>query len=356
MPKQEQQNTVELLDPKEVERVSYCAGAYLSAFSKEPFDEKWSVDGVESSGLLLNPKTTGEFVREILNEEDTKLFSLSDGTEKAKVQKEIVLKHINNTLSDSMTEYLFSSDWISEEEIANLIDLKNILEEEKEDFVEIGMVYPLTKIMNSYIDVVRRPESLVLLGYQDEVGEGLENKVKFLRLQPDTVLPNGVWPRLLARYLTINSPKSLETQNSTEAVITEVKDYLNEDDLARIKGFVNPDEYTVYLGEIAKIGKFSKNFRANVYTGVEYLKLLTSIPEDKKEILSIPDLVPRQIVYFTFEGTTIAEKEQDSPNQSKFYTMIQQLFEPLGAFYEEKILELQDKNSKKMYLTNIKKI
>ena len=95
MSEREVENRVELPSKEEIERVSYCVGTYLSAFSKEPFDEKWSINGEKSSAFLLNPKTAGEFVNEVLNQEGVQIQPLAEGGEELKVEKETVLKHID---------------------------------------------------------------------------------------------------------------------------------------------------------------------------------------------------------------------------------------------------------------------
>lgn len=342
------------LPPKEdIERVAYCVGTYLSAFSKEPFDEKWSVDGVKSPAFLLNPKTTGEFVKEVLNDENTEIFSLEDGSEKAKVQKKIVLDHIEKTLDDPMTEYLFSTDWISEDEVVNLTEIKNMLEKKEEDFVEIDIPYPLTSIFESYIDATQEPLSMVLLGYQSSSSWSPENEVKFLRIQEFTPAIENVYPRFIARYLTANSPKLEEKVNVHDLVLKEVGYYLDDEQKEELKKSIDPDEYTSFFGELAKIPSADRTLKAMLLSGVHYANILTDMSFSKNPYESL-DLIQRQMIYLSITGTTVVSEKDDKG--TKFLDTARALCQALGIEHKEKMLKFLNNKNQEILIGIVQRI
>ncbi len=306
MLEREVENKVELPSKEEIERVSYCVGTYLSAFSKEPFDEKWSINGEKSSAFLLNPKTTGEFVNEIFQQDDVEFVPLADGSEQVKVRKELILEHIERTLKNPLTKYLSSDkgeNWISEEEIIELSVLRKSIEEAKGDFVDVHIPYPLTSVVESYLDAIKDPVSMVFLGCQE--GEDFEN-IKFLRIQSDTEIPEGISPRVVCRYITSNHPRFEAKQNVQDRIINEVGYYLSEEDKEKVKEAVDPDAYTIFFGELAKIPTSSKIPKMMDYSRDKYFEILiTTLGDVDAEFDNIADLIPTQMIFFSVRGTSV---------------------------------------------------
>ena len=146
---------VELPAKEDVERVAYCVGTYLSVFSKEPFDEKWSVDGEKISGFLLNPKATGDFIKEISQDDSFELVVDQDMSERAKVKKNLVLAHIDRTLVCPFTKYLCDTGWVSADEIRELETLKKDLLKNSNEFAEVEIIYPVHLNPNVFEPVYR---------------------------------------------------------------------------------------------------------------------------------------------------------------------------------------------------------
>ncbi len=347
------------LPPKEdIERVAYCAGAYLSAFSKEPFDEKWSIDGIKTPGFLLNPKTTGEFVKEMLTEENTEIFSLPDGAEEIKTKKEIVLNHIDKTLDCSMTEYLFETEWFSDDDIAGLIELRRKIAKSEEEFSKVYIPYPLTSVLESYTKATKDPVSMVFLGYQEGQNFNPNEEVKFLRIQPNMEMPEGIFPRVVCRYVTSNHPRFERKGNVQDQIIKEVGYYLGEEELQEVKNAIDPYAYTIFFGELAKIPSDDKNLKMMEYSRDNYFNILITTPgEIDITYDNIADLIPTQMIFLSVRGTTVLL--DGKAGGTKLFTVAKGVLkDKLNLDYEEKDppLKFQNSNNQEVVIGIIKKI
>ncbi len=339
-----QVSNIELPSKEEIGRVSSCVGTYLCAFSKEPFDEKWSVNGEKSSAFLLNPKTAGEFINNFFLDGDFNLSSLPDGGEKLKVKKELVLDHIDKTLEDPMTEYLFSQGWISEDELVELEGLRNNVGKSKDNFVRIDMPYPVSSVMESYVSATKDPVSMVFLGYQESpFKQG--DEVKFLRIQPGVEIPKNIYPRVVCRYVTSNHPRFEAKQNVQDRIIEEVGYYLDEEAIKEVRGSIDPYAYTIFFGELAKIPSCDASLKMMEMSRDNYFNVLITTPgEIDVSYDNIADLIPTQMIFLSIRGTTVLLG--DDSGSSKLFTVAKGLLKDrLGLDYEEKSPPLKFTNT-----------
>jgi|GEM_PF-6538309 len=339
--------------------ISYMIGTYLTGFSRPPFNEKWVIDGYTSSDFLLNPKTTGDFVNEIFQQDELEIFPSSDGGEQIKVEKGMVLKHIQRTLNCPMTEHLSKTGWFSEDAKEELLDIGKSINESEERFLYIQAPFPLTKILNAYTETMNRPRSLVVLGYQDESGFSLENKMQFLRLGKDTLPSGKAYPRFAVRLRTINHPEIVKTPSDSEnlqkVVFDEIGYYFAKDELKTIANKIDPNLYTCYLGEIVKIDEFNKNLSGIIFAGNEYLKVLTSDLGDEINYEKT-NLAPEQIVYLSIEGTNVIKSGRDRTSGSNLFLLLKRLLKPFDLQFKEEILSFDRPNRQNVVLGIIKQI
>ena len=352
---------------EEVELVAYCVGVYLSAYSKEPFDEKWSVDGVKMSGLLLNPRSTAHFVKELFSQERPAISATSDGGEQAIVSKGLLLKHLEDTLSDPMTGFLCDTKWFTKTDIEGLHELIEVLIKSKKELFNLHMPYPLTSILDSYVEAKDAPYSVLTLGYHDDwvicpiktgddnLTPNINSEFKLLHITSDTNTPCNIYPRFVGRYLNVNHPGSDKLEDAAELAIKETGYYLNDTEQEILRKNIKPDAYTTFFGEVAKIPDTDMTLQGIRYSGFKYIETITS-RNDKTINFETKELLPKQLLYMTLPGTTVASESKIKRGESRLLQAIRFFYEPLGLEYKEEVFILKKPDDQAVLFGIIKQI
>lgn len=311
-----------------------CAGVYLSAFSKYPFNEVWSVNGEAMSGFLLNPKVTADLVRDIELGNFIRRYDI-EAEEEVVVDRSVVERHIQTYLSDPMTDYLVKEGWITPVEIKEMRQLLENLEQHEEELT-LTIPYPLRRVMEVYENASSNSESLVLLGYQ-KGAFNYQSKIDYSRITPTTNLPTDLYPRMVTRIVTLNSPNSKDNGmvNVADAVIRETGYYLTEWEKNVVRNELRSEAFTAYLGEIAKIPDTDGRIHATNAAGRSYIRMIAG-----KFLAALKEgnaVLPEQGVYLTMTGTPIAETKS---SESKLLSYINGMLKKVGGIqYEEKRLK-----------------
>jgi len=361
-----------LADPpskEDIERVAYCAGVYLASFSKEPFDEKWSIDGCVIPGLLLNPRTTGHFVKAVFHQDDLKITASPDGGEHFNVNKELLLNYLEETLSDPMTSYLCDAEWFSKTDIESLARLKNKISTNNDKNIDVYIPYPVTNILSSYVEAIQGAYSIVSLGFhetweykpapeqktKDNAPPTVSNEVKLLRITPDTIIPDDVYPRLCSRYLGINHPGNDKREDVAEIAIRETEFYLNKSETDVIKEKVEPNVYTSFLGEVAKIPDNDYTLSGMHWIAIKYLEILTTRNEITADY-EVKDLLPKQLLYLSLPGTAVSSKSKIHRGESRLMQTLRFFYNPVGLEIEEEVLSFPKPDGQTVLFGIIKQV
>jgi hypothetical protein len=331
----------EIVSPtkEEIQLIAPALGIYTCVFSKKPFGEAWSVNGEEISGLLLNPKTAGDLIENLYNPEVSEIKQESFFEEVAEVEKGVLLEHIEKTLADSMTKHLSYEGWFSKKDILQLEKLKETLLNDKNDYCNIQFLYPLTLAFNSYLEMLKTPRSLLLLGYQEGIAFDKDSEVKFMRINTERSVPsNPYYPLLVGRFLSANHPDVEDESGPRELAIKETKYYLNKEEQVELSNAIDPNLYTIFLGEVAKVPDSDKRVNAMFLAGAEYMRILME-PSDTKTDLNHPlDYIPEQVLYMTLPGTAVAAESKRQKGNSRLYQSLSVFWKPFGLEYDEEIL------------------
>ena len=348
---------VELPSKEEMDLVAPSVGLYVCAFSKKPFSEAWSVDGEEIGGLLLNPRTAGELVKQLYDPNQSTIKRSAAFQEKSQVKKDVVLEHVDKTLKDPMTSYLCRENWFSKEDFAQLKNLQENLSISKDNYCEIEFLYPLTMAVDSYREILGASRDLLLLGYQSDETFDENSEVKFINVNTELEIPEEmVYPRVLGRFLSANHPDLEGGIGADELAIKETKYYLNKEEQEELRNAVDSDRYTIFLGEVAKIPDNKVGFNAMFLAGAKYMEVLMQPSETKTDLNHPIDYIPEQVLYMSLPGTAVTNESRMYKGNSRLYQSLSVFWKPFGLNYEENILSFTKPDGEVVLFGIIKRI
>ncbi|MBN1373908.1 hypothetical protein JW962_01050 [Candidatus Dojkabacteria bacterium] len=265
--------------PSSLSNAISCAAVYVSAFSRPPFSEIWKVAGVEQPEFLRDPnknrdlllalESTGCLTSVRTNEADEQVIS---------VPAEIVNKHMESLgIQGSVADQI----------------------------VEITLPYPVTAVINSYIDAIDDPRSVVVLAHSKTANEPAE----YTRLGGSIKIPDIDILRGVGRIITINHPNEVDrpAKRASEVVLSEIRHYLTSEQAAELKAYLQ-DDFVTYLAEVAKVPADDPSLNPTQVMFDTYLRAIGF----SYRLLAPKPPFPDQVVFFTLEGTEVAQSKRSN--------------------------------------------